>query len=505
MSEVETAVVDEAAETRVVSIVQGAFRGARTGSGWAFKGVPYAAPPVGEARFDAPRPPVPHHGIADATDWGPTVSTPPQRSAVIDALLPDPHRQGENGLNLNLWSPDLEGTAPVLVFIHGGGFATGAGSTTAFDGTAFARDGVLAVTINYRLAVEGFALLPDAATNRGLRDQVAALEWIRDNITAFGGDPGQVTIAGESAGAMAVCTLLAVPSARGLFHRAISQSGTGHHVHSREQAETVAAELGLELGVEANAPALTKVPVEELHTATNAVITRLTSGQDPRFAEFRRLVFQPVVDGDFLPEHPVDAIAAGAAADVDLLIGVNAEEYGLFVAPTGLADAMTAQVLTATTARLCEDPGAMLATYREQLPEASPADLFVAVQSDWFCIAPTDRLLEARQAAGKASYAYQFAWRPTTFEGGLGACHTLEVPFVFDTLDDPWGIELRGADAPRELAARMHGAWVAFVTTGEPGWPAYGEDRTFCRLDLTDSLVQDPLAFSRRAWQGIAF
>ena len=141
MSEVETAVVDEAAETRVVSIAQGAFRGARTGSGWAFKGVPYAAPPVGEARFDAPRPPVPHHGIADATDWGPTVSTPPQRSAVIDALLPDPHRQGENGLNLNLWSPDLEGTAPVLVFIHGGGFATGAGSTTAFDGTAFARDG----------------------------------------------------------------------------------------------------------------------------------------------------------------------------------------------------------------------------------------------------------------------------------------------------------------------------------------------------------------------------
>ncbi|MFJ9390842.1 carboxylesterase/lipase family protein [Nocardioides sp. NPDC101246] len=502
MTEAETAVVGE---TTLVTIDQGAFRGVRADAGWTFKGVPYAAPPVGEARFAAPRPPLAHEGIADATTWGPTVSTPPQRSAVMDALIPDPRRPGENGLNLNLWTPDLGGSAPVLVFIHGGGFATGTGSTTAFDGSAFARDGVLAVTINYRLAVEGFAQLPDAATNRGLRDQVAALEWIRDNIAAFGGDPAQVTIAGESAGAMAVCTLLAVPRARGLFRRAISQSGTGHHVHTRARAEVVAAELGLELGVEATAAALAEVPVGELHTATNAVITRLTSGKDPRFAEFRRLVFQPVVDGDFLPEHPVDAIAAGAGADVELLIGVNAEEYGLFVTPTGLAGALNEEVLTATTARLCDDPAAMVATYRAELPEATPAELFVALQSDWFCVAPTDRLVETRRKAGRPTYAYQFAWRPATYDGSLGACHTLEIPFVFDTLDDPWGIELRGGDAPQALADQMHAAWVAFVADGDPGWPAYDEDRTFRRLDLEPASVSDPLAFSRHAWEGIAF
>lgn len=503
MAEVGTATVTD--EHAVVTVAQGAFRGVRTAAGWTFKGLPYAAAPVGEARFDGPRRPIPHDGVADATDWGPTVSTPPQRSAVMDALLPDPRRPGENGLNLNLWTPDLEGSAPVFVFIHGGGFATGTGSTTAFDGTAFARDGVLAVTINYRLAVEGFALLPDAVANRGLRDQVAALEWIRDNIAAFGGDPSRVTIAGESAGAMAVCTLLAVPSARGLFHRAISQSGTASHVHTRAMAETVATELGVELGVEASAAALAEVPVEELHTATNAVITRLTAGQDPRFADLRRLVFQPVVDGDFLPQHPLDAIAAGAAADIDLLIGVNAEEYGLFAAPTGLADAMTDQLLLATTARLCEDPEAMLAGYRAQRPDATPIELFVALQSDWFCIAPTDRLLEARRAAGNDSYAYEFAWRPATYEGRLGACHTLEIPFVFDTLADPWGRELRGTDSPQELATRMHAAWVAFVRDGDPGWPAYGSERTFQRFDTSDGLVHDPLASSRRAWEGIAF
>lgn len=502
MTEAETAV---ASETTVVTIGQGAFRGERTDEGWTFKGIPYAAPPTGAARFDAPRSPLRHEGIADATTWGPTVSTPPQRSAVMDTLIPDPRRPGENGLNLNLWTPDLGGSAPVLVFIHGGGFATGTGSTTAFDGTAFARDGVLAVTINYRLAVEGFALLPDAATNRGLRDQVAALEWIRDNIAAFGGDPARVTVAGESAGAMAVCTLLAVPSARGLFRRAISQSGTGHHVHPPARAELVVAELGVELGIEATAAALAAVPVDELHTATNAVITRLTSGQDPRFAGFRRLVFQPVVDGDFLPEHPVDAIAAGAGAGVELLIGVNAEEYGLFVAPTGLADAMSAEILGATTARLCDDADAMVATYRSELPGATPAELFVALQSDWFCVAPTDRLVETRREAGHATYAYQFAWRPATYEGRLGACHTLEIPFVFDTLEDPWGIELRGADAPQALADQVHAAWVSFVADGDPGWPAYGEDRAFRRLDLEPATVSDPLAFSRRAWEGIAF
>lgn len=487
-----------------VTTRQGTFRGAPTSSGWTFRGIPYAAAPVGDARFDAPRPPEPHEGVADATAYGPTVSTPPQRSAVMDALLPDPRRPGENGLNLNIWTPDTGGRAPVLVYIHGGGFATGTGSTPAFDGTAFARDGVVTVTINYRLAVEGWGHFPDAVPNRGLLDMVAALEWVQAEIAAFGGDPSRVTICGESAGAMAVCTLLAVPRASGLFRRAISQSGTAFHVHPAERARLVASELAAELGTEPTAEAVARVPAEQLHAATNAVIGRLTAGQDPRFAEFTRLVFQPVVDGDVLPRHPYEAIADGASSDVDLLIGANADEYGLFVAPTGMWDKLTDEAVLATTARICAgyaEPEALVARYRAQLPGAGPAELFTAIQSDWFCVAPTERLLAARPAA----YAFQFAWRPPTYDGHVGACHTLEIPFVFESLDDPWGIELRGPDAPRELARETHAAWVSFVRDGDPGWPAYGEQRSVRRLDLASAQVSDPWAAAREAWSGASF
>ncbi|MGI5519109.1 carboxylesterase/lipase family protein [Streptomyces sp. CA-106131] len=481
---------------------QGTFRGAPTSSGWTFKGIPYAAAPVGEARFAAPHPPEPHEGVADATEYGATVSTPPQRSAVLDALLPDPRRPGLNGLNLNVWTPDVTGRAPVLVFVHGGGFATGAGSTTAFDGTAFARDGVVAVTINYRLAAEGFGFFPDAVPNRGLLDVVAALEWVQAEIAAFGGDPARVTISGESAGAMAVCTLLAVPRAQGLFRRAISQSGTAHHVHTVERAQLVAAELAGELGTKPTAEAIAAVPEDRLHAASNVVMNRLTSGQDPRFAGFTRLTFQPVVDGDILPEHPFPAVAAGASSDVDLLIGANAEEYGLFVAPTGMWDKLTEDALRATTSRICPDPDAMIATYRARRPDASPAELFVAIQSDWFCVAPTERLVAARR---EGTHAYQFAWRPSTYDGRVGACHTLEIPFVFDTLNDPWGIELRGTDAPQAVADEVHAAWVAFVRDGDPGWPVHGVAGTVRRFGAPSETVTDPWAAAREAWAGRDF
>lgn len=485
-----------------VTIAQGTFRGTRQGGVLSFKGVPYAAPPVGDDRFAAPRPPAAHSGVADATEYGPTVSTPPQRSAVIDGLLPDPVRLGENGLNLNIWTPDTAARLPVFVWIHGGGFVTGAGSTTAFDGTAFARDGVVAVTINYRLAVEGFLQIPGAVPNRGLLDQIAALRWVKENIAAFGGDPDLVTVAGESAGAMSVLTLLAMPASKGLIRRAISQSGDGHHVHSPELAAQVTAELCADLGVPETAEAIAAVPADVLHAATNEVIGRLTAGKEPRFAGFRRLALQPVIDGDILPAHPVEAARSGATNGVDLLIGTNADEYGLFVAPTGL-DAMTEEMLTATVSRLGVDAGAMIDAYRAHLPGATSADLFVAIQSDWFCRVPSILYADARKEGGADSHVYEFAWRPGTYGGRLGACHTLEIPFVFDTLDDPWGIDLRGADAPRELAKQVHGAWVEFIRSGGPGWPAYGDARNVRRLDTESSLVRDPGAWRRRAWEGL--
>lgn len=486
-----------------VTLTQGTFRGAREGGVLSFKGVPYAAPPIGELRFAAPRPPLPHGGVADATAYGPTVSTPPQRSAVIDELLPDPVRQGENGLNLNVWTPDVSASLPVFVWIHGGGFVTGAGSTTAFDGSTFARDGVVAVTINYRLAAEGFLTLPDAVPNRGLLDQIAALEWVRDNIAAFGGDPARVTIAGQSAGAMAVLTLLTMPRARGLFRRAISQSGDGHHVHTPETAALFTSELCAELGVSPSVAGISAVPVNTLHAATNEVIGRVTSGKDARFAEFQRLALQPVIDGEILPRHPVDAVRAGATNGTGLLIGTNSDEYGLFCAPTGLADVLDESMLAATIARLGVDPAVMIERYRAGMPGATPAELFIAIQSDWFCRVPTVRYVDARRKAGAASHVYEFVWRPNTYDGRLGACHTLEIPFVFETLDDPWGLALRGREAPRLLAADMHRTWVEFVTAGDPGWEPYGEARAVRRLDLVPETVADPGVFRRQAWDGL--
>ncbi|MBK1787099.1 carboxylesterase/lipase family protein [Prauserella cavernicola] len=486
-----------------VTLAQGTFRGAREHGVLTFKGIPYAAPPVGDHRFAPPRRPLPHEGVADATAYGPTVSTPPQRSAVMGELLPDPVRPGANGLNLNVWTPDPEANLPVFVWIHGGGFVTGAGSTTAFDGTAFARDGVVAVTINYRLAAEGFLFLPDAVPNRGLLDQIAALEWVRDNIAAFGGDPDLVTVAGESAGAMAVLTLVTMPRARGLVRRAIAQSGDGHHVHPPEVARLFTSELCAELGVPRSVDGIAGVAVDALHAATNEVITRVSAGHDRRFAEFRRLALQPVIDGEVVPRHPVEAAGDGDTNGIDLMIGTNAEEYGLFCAPTGLADAMDDQLLAATVARLGVDPGTMIERYRSEMPGATPAELFVAIQSDWFCAVPAVRYTDARREAGAASHVYEFAWRPDTYGGKLGACHTLEIPFVFETLDDPWGIALRGPGAPRELAAAVHRAWVDFVTTGDPGWECYGAARRVRRLDLCSTTVEDPGAFRRRAWESV--
>lgn len=482
-----------------VTIPQGTFRGARIGEVLAFKGIPYAAAPTGALRFAPPQPPPPHDGVQDATVYGPTVPAPPQRSAVIDALLPDPVRPGENGLNLNIWTPDTAGNHPVLVWIHGGGFVTGAGSTTAFDGTAFARDGVVAVTVNYRLAVDGFLLLPDAPANRGLLDQLAALAWVRAHIAAFGGDPDRVTVAGESAGAMSVLTLLAMPGSKGLVRRAISQSGDGHHVHTPDVAAIVTAELGVELGFAPTVESLAPVPLPTLHEAINAVIGRLGAGHP----SFTRLVLQPVVDADTLPAHPVAAARSGASAEVDVLLGWNSEEYGLFCAPTGLAEKLTDELLHGTVARLGVDAPAIVAAYREHLPavtSSDAADLFVAIQSDWFCRMPSIRFAEARHAAGAPAHVYEFAWQPDTFGGRLGACHTLEIPFVFDTLDDPWGSRLRGEHAPQALADRVHATWVRFVRGGDPGWPVYDDARRVRRFDLDDATVADPDAFRRRVW-----
>src|SRR5690348_7015891 len=265
-----------------VLTTSGAVRGAPSGPVVAFKGIPYAAPPFGALRFAAPVPPEPWDGVRDCTAYGPTAPKPPYPSPV-DLLLPEPVIPGEEVLNLNVWTPDPSaGGLPVLVWIHGGAFVNGSGAVPQYDGTAFARDGVVVVTINYRLGVDGFLHFDDGGpANRGLLDQVAALEWVRDNIAAFGGDPGNVTIAGESAGAMSVTTLLSMPRAAGLFRRAVAQSGGGHHALTSATARRVAGYLSERLRVPLKRAALAEVPLADLVAAQRALSEEAALAPDP--------------------------------------------------------------------------------------------------------------------------------------------------------------------------------------------------------------------------------
>ncbi|HEY4027554.1 MAG TPA: carboxylesterase family protein [Candidatus Dormibacteraeota bacterium] len=488
----------------VVKTRHGAVRGRVTDGVAAFKGIPYAAPPFGPARFGPPAPPAPWTGIRDAHVFGPTA---PQwhYPQPFDQLLPNPLIPGEDCLNLNVWTPE-PGPAglPVMVWIHGGAFANGSGAVPTYDGSRFARDGVMCVTLNYRLGVEGFAQLAGAPPNRGLLDQVAALEWVRDNAAAFGGDPDRVTIFGESAGAMSVTSLLAMPRAHGLFHRAIAQSGAGHHAVSPATAEKVAAMLAARLGVAATREAMAGLPPARVLEAQMAVSTEARLDRDPeRWGEvaLNNLPWEPVVDGDVLPRRPVEAVAAGSAAGVELLIGSNTDEQRLFLVPTGMVDRVTEEQLHIAAAGYGLGAGA-LATYRASRPAATPGDLLAAVVTDWTFRIPALRLAEAHGAAGGASHVYEFAWASPRFEGRLGACHYLEVGFVFDRVGPERA--LTGTEPPQGLAAAMHGSWTAFARTGDPGWPAYDvERRTTMTFDERCRVVEDPRPDERRLWEGI--
>ena len=485
----------------VIDTAQGRVRGRMDGGVAAFKGIPYAAPPFGANRLGPPLPAEPWDGIRDALAFGPTAPQPPYRKP-FDTILHNPVLPGEDCLNLNIWTPEPGSTRlPVMVWIHGGAFTNGSGAVQTYDGAAFARDGIVCVTINYRLGVEGFAQIAGAPPNRGLLDQVAALEWVRDSIAPFGGDPDNVTIFGESAGGMCVASLLSMPRAEGLFRRAIAQSGAGHHVISAATADKIAAMLAARVGVARTQEALAALPAETLVEAQAAISLDALLDRDPhRWGEVaaNQMAWEPVMDGDVLPARPIDRIAAGAGADVDVMTGTTTEEERFFLVPTGLIDLVPDEMLTAAAARygLGTDD---LAVYRSGRPGATPGDLLSAVGTDWFFRIPALRLAEAAEG-----YVYEFAWRSPAFDGRLGACHALEIAFVFDTLATERGRPLGGDEAPQALADAMHAAWVAFARTGDPGWPRYRSERraTMCFGDACE-LVDDPRAEERRLWEGI--
>jgi para-nitrobenzyl esterase len=488
----------------VIQTTQGAVRGRMVDGVAAFKGIPYAAPPFGPLRFRPPQPHAPWAGVRDALTYGPTAPKPPLWPP-IDALFPDPVIPGEDCLNLNIWTPDpAQVGLPVLVWIHGGLFTHCSGAVPDFDGSRFARDGVVCVTINYRLGVDGFLYLDGSVANRGLLDQVATLEWVRENIPAFGGDPENVTIFGESAGAASVATLLAMPRARGLFHRAIAQSGAGHFALSTATAQRVSQALARKLGVLPTQEAIAAVPLVRLLQAELELETEILEQPDPeRWGEVaaNMMPFEPVVDGEVLPGRPIERLAAGAGAPVDLLVGSNAEEWRLVPVPTGQLDRITEEMLAGQIAAYGLPVQQTLATYRAARPGASAGDLLAAVVTDWYLRIPAIRLAEAYSQGPRAAYMYEFAWPSPLFDGQLGACHYLEVPFVFDTLDR--NSPLLGGQAPQQLADAMHRAWVAFAARGDPGWPRYDPvRRATMRFALPPQVVEDPGAAERALWEG---
>ncbi len=477
-----------------------------------FRGIPYAEPPLADLRFRAPEPPRPWRGVRDATRFG---ASPPQLELSVD-FLPgmEVGEQSEDCLVLNLATPACDAAArPVLVFLHGGGFTIGSGSQPMYDPRALARRGdALVVTLSYRLGALGFLHLDEIAGrafgaegNAGLLDQVAALRWVKANAAAFGGDPRRVTIFGESAGGMSVATLLALPAAGGLFQGAIAQSGAAHNVHDAAGATRVAAELLAELG--APASRLRDLPVERILEAQARVLARHRG--DPQLL----LPFQPVVDGRVLPTPPLEALRRGAAGGVPVLIGTTRDEFAILGRlQRGLERLDAAGLAERVRARVGDERApALLAAYREALPDASPAALFDALETDRLFRIPALRLEQALREGGSRTFLYLFTWESVFFGGRLGACHGIELPFVFGAIGSKAGDAFAGGGPEaQELAARVMDAWAAFARRGEPGhaglpeWPACdAERRATMLLGPTCALARAPEEARRRAWEGL--
>jgi para-nitrobenzyl esterase len=508
-----------ATDQPVIKTRHGRVRGTRHEGVFVFRGVPYAAPPFGADRLQAPQPVGSWLGIRDAVEFGAEPPQPKMPEDIAQTMgIWDPAAPGEDCLNLDVWTPDPAATGlPVFVWIPGGMFEVGSGAT--YDGSRFARDGVVCVTINYRVGAEGFLFLDDGTPDRGLLDQIAALEWVRDNIAAFGGDPDNVTIAGESAGAMCVGTLLSMPRAAGLFRRAIAQSGAAHRVIDVETARLITHDLCARLDVKPTTAAVAAVPWDRLLAATMELKNDMLARPDPdRWGVdvvASALPWQPVVDGEIVPQRPIDRIAAGAGHDVDVIVGTNTDDWKLFRVLSGDIDRITDEMLIGSIAEygylaiaaygVPVEP--TLAAYAALAPGATPGEVLSLLQTDWWCRIPAIRLAEARGHAMARTFMYEFAWPSPAFGGRLGACHGLEIPFMFDTVDlasrQMLGAML-GPEPPQDLATEMHAAWVRFAATGDPGWPEYDSARrTTKRFARRSSLVYDPRAAERAIWAGL--
>lgn len=491
----------------VVDLPAGRLRGAAEGGLLVFRGVPYAAPPIGELRWRPARPHPGWSGIRDATADGPSA--------------PQPYRDGgdpvlgghgsppfdEDCLTLNVWTPAADGARrPVLVWIHGGGFVSGSGSLPGYSGATFARDGdLVVVSVNYRIGPLGYLCLgPGEGANHWLTDQLAALHWVRENIASLGGDPDSVTVAGQSGGAVSTAALAGHPQTRGLIKRVILQSPPlGLDLPGPDAAlERTAAYL--ELAGAKDEAELRALPWPALIGAGLGLFARTTRwGHWPT-------PFLPVIDAATLPQHPAEALLGGAAAGIDVMVGWTREEatFG-FALDEGYAAATRQQV----TDRIAETFGgasapSVYAEYERTRPGARPHDVLMDLITDELFRIPAVRLAEARAALGRPVHAYQFDLPTPAYEGRLGATHCLELPFTFDNFDQWSHAPFLAGLAPGArdgLAHAMHQAWIAFVRTGDPNhsglpsWQPYdSRTRTTMRFDSVSGALDDLAGASRR-------
>jgi para-nitrobenzyl esterase len=475
-----------------------------------FRGIPYAR----AERFGPSRPADGWVGIRDATAFGPMA---PQNPSPLEAML---GLQGQGGdedcLVVNVYTPAADDAArPVMVWIHGGAFVSGSGHVPWYNGSNLARlYDVVVVTLNYRLGALGFLHLGHlepafaGSGSNGIGDQVQALQWVRDNIAGFGGDPAKVTVFGESAGGMSVSTLLGTPTATGLFRGAIAQSGAASHAHDTSTAEWVTDRFLAALGLSAaTADGVLALSAEQILRAQGTVEAEVMGGAGPGIG---RLAFQPVVDGTRLPRPPLDAVRAGSAAGVSLVIGTTAEEWNLFQLQARSNGNVSDDRLLRRLARVVGQDRVddTLAVYRDAQPDTDLDGLFCAAMTDWVFRMPAIRLAEAQAAHAPRVSMYRFDYRSTAFGGVLGACHAIDVPFAFANLDRAQ-VELMvgGIDEDTQrLANRASRAWSSAARTGSPEhdelpWPAYDvERRATCLLDRDVTVVDDPAGDVRQLW-----
>lgn len=492
------------AETIAVPTLEGLVRGRVEDGTIAFRGIPYAVPPFGADRFALPRPPQGWTGVRDAAAFGPAAPQPATIPFVGGSLPVTAHAWGTDCLSLNVSTPEVgSANLPVMVYVHGGSYVWGSGADPRLDGAVFAREGVVCVTVNYRLGVDGFLHLREAMPNLGLHDQMAALRWVRRNIRLFGGDPGNVTVFGNSAGAGSIAAIASAAAAEGLFHRAILQSAPLPLIAEPDEARTLGARVLAELGIEDEGGAgdgggVGRVPLPELMRRLPAMNDRFRDPELWHPYSYWLTPFMPAVDGVLVnTASPCDLIPAS----VGLLVGSTRDEGRFFVLPPGVLETAGPRQL-----RLAQEqhrlPAACVAASHDLYRDLTPGRHLAEEITDQVFRGPAVEVARAHSARGGDTYAYEFAW---CADERVGALHALELPFLFDTLDDPATQALVGPDAPCGLGRMMRRSWVDFARTGDPGWARYdhGERRVMV-FDTFADVARDPRERHRPAWDAAA-